>query len=63
MGIQFEVWKKTYVKSNPLTGGPLDVMFANQTLYSVKQTQELGNLRLGIVSGKDHRVPDRIFRY
>lgn len=27
---QFEVWKETYAKSNSLTGGSLDINFANQ---------------------------------
>lgn len=37
---QFEVWKETYAKSNSLTGGSLDINFANQILFSIKQTRE-----------------------
>ena len=60
---QFEVWKETYAKSNSLTRRSLNINFTNQPLYSIKQTQELlGNQKLVIVPGRDHRVPEHSSR-
>lgn len=58
---QFEVWKETYAKSNSLTGGSLDINFANQTLYSIKQTQELlGSQRLRKITEFQTKCPRTI---
>lgn len=54
---QFEVWKETYAKSNSLTGGSVDINFANLTWYSIEHNRAPGESDAGYSAWEKSQSP------